>query len=471
MTHRHGITLTIALALSGCWVESTTHNNQTGNWPVDTDTLIGTGVAGRITSVGASSVDFLPTKPTALAGFGSLSRRLFPPVFGADSAVSYCRDYQQVKDPPRIKAAVLNLEPDARSEQSKVFFISLDLVAVTADLSKKIMTTVDEIFGSGTSKVSNTFITATHTHSGPAGLTENPVWGSFVCDSFNESLTADYLDKIKTTLTTADSLAVPIIEVQSQSWKAESYLKSRIQGMDADTSVSLIKFVPKDGVSPLALLEMAVHPTTLGAKTLTLSADLVTPLENAFAAEFSIENVFLMQTHAGNMESNRGSRNTAEWAQALAQEFKTTNNSARILSLNLESSASTISLPSKTINWKGCQAEAARYFVSLPILEELPTHVPITKLQLGELTRLYLPGEWTSSAAQQTFAFINGNFQNVQSDLKILSMAYDYSGYHIDRDFYEKTSIEACSSLYGRNGVEDIMSSLKQTKLFTLKQP
>jgi len=467
MNCRLWIVLSISLALTGCLVETTTHYDQTNDWPLGTDQMIGTNVAGRITSAGASAVEFLPTKPTSLAGFGSFSRRLFPPVFGSNSSVSYCRAYQNVKDPPRIKTAVLNLEPTSPSVQSKVFLISLDIVAVTADLSKKVMKVLDEVFGSGTSKISNTFITSTHTHSGPAGLTESPLWSAFVCDSYNESLTSDYLEKLKVTLKKADSLAIPVVEVHSHNWKAESYLKSRIEGMDADTDVSLIKFVTQNGESPLALLEMAVHPTTLGAQSLTLSADLVTPLESAFAAEFSVENVFLMQTHAGNMESNKGSRNTTDWAQALAQELKKTNDSKNTLSLSLKSSASTIPLPSKSINWNGCQAKAARYFVSLPILEELPARAPVAKLQIGEQTRFYLPGEWTTSAAQQAITLVTGHSQLARDNIKILSMAYDYTGYHIDREFYEKASIESCSSLYGVSGLEQILTSLKESSLLT----
>lgn len=460
MTGRTVLLLATAIANSGCMIQTTEKQlSATEEWNVLNE-LIGEPVKGKVVSIGAAVLNYIPPQPTALAGFGSISRRLVPPVFNSDSSISFCREYKTVQNPPRVKAAVLNIDNQTPDNKEKVFFISLDLVAVPMDLSKKVMRTIDDIFGSGTASIHNTFITATHTHSGPAGLTESPLWSSFICDSYDESLTENYLSVVKSALEQASSSTRPVSRVKSQIYNASNYLHSRIKSMQPDSQVSVLRFADDNNESPLAFLQMAVHPTTLGTKSLTLSADLVTPLEQYFASELSIEKVFLMQTQVGNMESLKSGASNDAWALALANDFKVKSESIESENLNFSTAAKIISLPSKSINWNGCDAAAAKFAVSLPILDLLPSLVPVAKIRIGEQTQLFLPGEWTVNAAQQVIELFSKESQNT-SNTRVFSLAYDYTGYHIDREHYDQSSIESCSSLYGKNGLEQIKTAIQ----------
>lgn len=450
--------LTTACINSGCLVHTTRTVKPQNDWPSAPQAL-GLPAKGAVTSVGAAAIEYIPPKPTSLAGFGSISRRLFPPVFGPDSSIAYCRKYQEIENPPRIKAAIANLSTNSVSSSSKVFFISLDTVAVTADLSLKIIDEINKLFGSGTAQLSNTFITATHTHSAPAGLTDSPLWSSFICDSFNESLLNDYLDKTRIALKQADAAALPINSIKIGNYNASGFLKSRAKNMPENLNVEVLSFVSETGDSPLAFLEMAVHPTTFGTKSLTLSADLVTPLENSFQTELGLSNVFLLQTEVGNMESQRGEKNTQEWAQSLAQEFKLNSTNQTTNNLEMYTYAELISLPQTSINWKGCDASAAQPFVSLPILNQLPKAAPVTKLNIGNQSRLFLPGEWTTSAAVKLMERLPEDTR-AKLNTKIFSLAYDYTGYHIDKSSYDSVGIESCSSLYGKDGLDRILDAM-----------
>ncbi|MEY2986866.1 MAG: hypothetical protein RJB13_387 [Pseudomonadota bacterium] len=451
------ILFTAPYVTAGCLIQTTEMGSQQKTWQNNTN-MIGLPVEGTITSVGAAEAEFTPLQPTSLAGFGSISRRLFPPVFSPDASIGYCRKYQKIENPPRIKAAVINLKTKSESTPSKVFFLSLDIVAVTADLSIKILDKMNESFGSGSAHLHNSFITATHTHSAPSGLTESPLWSSFICDSFNESMTGNYLNKVQLIFEQADAAAVPVNEVEISHHIANRFLKSRNKNMEADTEVSVLSFTNENRESPLAFLEIAVHPTTFGTQSLILSADLVTPLEKSFETELGISNVFLMQTHVGNMESLRNGYEVNGWAQALAQEFKSKSVSQSTEGLQLKTRAGFISLPKASINWKGCAAQAAQYFVSLPLLDQLPAVAPAAQMSLANQTRYFLPGEWTTIAAKKAIERFSADTV-AKVNAKVFSLAFDYTGYHVDKDDYDETGIESCSSLYGRDSLERVIET------------
>lgn len=454
----------LTLMHSGCLVQTTQPSLPTDGLTDSFNTRIGTPVSGTLTAVGAAALEFIPAQPTSLAGFGSLSRRLLPPVFGTDATVGYCRHYSAIESPPRVKTALLQLRNGETSEPRFVFLISLDIVAVTRDLSLKIMTLIDELFTTETAQLHNTIITATHTHSGPAGLTESPLWSAFICDSYNDALTVNYLETIKATLVMAKESLKPVVAITKQGFDATSYVRSRIESMAPDTTVSLLKFVSNDESSPLALLQIPVHPTTFGTKSLTLSADLVGPLERAFAEELSSEKVFLMQTQVGNMESLRSDGDTTRWAKSLAQDFKTAAARQTDSELKLSTAATVFALPKKSINWSGCEAQAARYITDLPILNQLPSEAPMTLFNIAGETHAFLPGEWTSSAAQLAINRLSER-DDVQGKVKIMSLAYDYTGYHLDKQYYDEAGIESCSSLYGRNGLEHLLNFISTPQI------
>ena len=424
---------------------------------------LGSSISGVIEAVGAASNEFVPETPTALAGFGGLARRFLPPVFAPGGNVSFCRPYENVANPPKIKVAVFDVRKDL-SNQKRLFLISLDVVAVTADLTAKIHRTIDEVVGKGTADLNSTIVVASHTHSGPAGLTENPLWGIFVCDQYSARLTNSYLNTLKLTLQRALASVAPITKIETTTAKIPTLVKSRFEGMEPINDISLLAFRKANGDSPLALLQMAVHPTKYGPRDLVLTADLVAPLEKNIKEKNNSDFVFLLQTEIGNMDSNTEGGDIESWARNVAEQLKSTGSLSTSTERSVSTSANYVSLPSKRMNWESCDAKFAEGIVSLPILENLPNRAPYSAWMINEELSLFLPGEWTTSGAQQLKNRITNRF-SIEKKIKIFSLANEYTAYHLSKDFYAKKNLESCSSLYGEGNVDTVAEGIINSDL------
>jgi hypothetical protein len=441
-------TMATCSMLAACQVQIRPPDLADANSVRNIELSVGNRLSGKIVAVGAASATFVPDKPVALAGFGGPGRRFLPPLFTSGGEISFCKSYQEIVNPPRIKVALFNIA-DTSGSTSRLQFVSLDTVAVTADMTKKIHAALDAVHPDAPQKssLSNTIVQATHTHSGPAGLTESPIWSAFVCDRYNENLMNQYLTVLGNVVKSAEGKLQPISSIEATKADASPKLRSRFAGMEASTDVTLISFKTANGNIPLSLLQMAVHPTWYGTEKLTLSADLVTPLEAKLQNLMAAQEVFLMQTSVGNMDANMGDEEPDAWAQrfgeALMSEGKTTP-----ASLNTAIVGGYLALPEPSVNWKACSATWATPVVSLPVLEALPTKAPLSIWNLNETVQLMLPGEWTTAASKQIAGELQQSIQE-RNGIKIFSLANEYTAYHLTTADYNKVALESCSSVYG----------------------
>lgn len=424
---------------------------------------IGSFTVGVIEGVGAAATEFVPSEPTALAGFGGRGRRFFPPLFSPQGNVAFCRPYQSVVEPPRIKAAVLRIRADD-GQSKNAFVVSLDLVAVTSDLTRMIHSGINDVMGAETAHLSNTIVLASHTHSGIAGLSENPVWGPFVCDQFNADLRESYLNAFKLTLREAQSKVVPIAAIETTRTEIPGLVKSRFDGMPSASEISVISFKSTQGNAPLSLLRIGVHPTTFGQTDLILSADLVSPLERSLREKFNSDNVFLMQTELGNMDAEFNGKDMQGWAEDVASALKQKGIVSSSVTRKLSTTAHFIPLPPKTINWQACKAQFASPFVSVQILENLPSSTPLTLWDIDSDLNAFMSGEWTTAGAKLLRKSLAKKFPEKNS-LNILSLANEYTGYHLDQEAYAKENVESCSSVYGSSNAEHISENIENLQL------
>lgn len=462
MKKHSSLVITSLLLSTGCSI-SERKSEVVDNQKATSERLeIGSPLRGTIAALGAASEEFIPAEPVALSGFGSIHRRFVPPLFNSDGRVSFCRPYEKVLNPPRIKAAVIDLvQSDGKS--SKLFIVSLDLVAVTKDITRKINQTIDSLFSSSTSTLNNTLVLATHTHSGPAGLTESPLWSAFVCDQFNKDLTDLFLQKVKKVVQTAAGRSQPIGTLEMTNVNQPQLFKSRFSGMASASEVNLTTFKTQTGEISLSLVQLAAHPTFYGPRDLTLSADLVASVETEIQKSTGAKEVFMLQTTVGNMDAELNGLSPESWAQKLALEIKQSGKTSAS-PLSISTAAGLIPLPSASINWSACGASIAQPFVSLPILNSLPNEAPYTLWKIGKSAQIFLPGEWTTTAAEQIKAAISPQFEP-SDQLKIYSLANEYTAYHVSQGDYSKKELESCSSVYGDSAVDQISASLRSAVL------
>ncbi|MEY4065117.1 MAG: Neutral/alkaline non-lysosomal ceramidase, N-terminal [Pseudomonadota bacterium] len=426
--------------------------------------VLGTPVDGQITSIGAAVADFVPDQPTSLAGFGGAGRRFLPPLFTPDGDLAFCKPYQKILHPPRIKTAVFNVTSESGQTQN-LFLVSLDTVAITSDLLGKVHAAINSANPNTTAQLNNTTVIASHTHSGVAGLTENPLWGAFVCDQYNDRLTGKFLETLKETVVRSLSNRKTIASIESRTIRVPTLLKSRSGTMRSEDHVHLLQFMTADQRPAVSLLQLAAHPTTFGTKDLVLTSDLVSPLEEAVKSSNDSEYVFLMQTEIGNMDANMDGMSLESWAAAMADALQNTASEKHQTSnLNIKTSAGFFELPSKRINWHGCDATAAKAFMNADILNALPQKVPYSSWKLQGETFLFLAGEWTTSAADALREKLSQKNQ-AAANLKVFSLAHDYTAYHLSPSEYEKKSLESCSSIYGPTVSEDLARQLNSNGL------
>jgi len=424
----------------------------------------GIPLKGNIVRVGAARAEFIPESPTALSGYGGVARRFLFPLFAKGGEISFCRPYEKIVQPPKIKTAVFEIRQSNALENQNLFLVSLDLVAVTSDMTQKIHAAIDEVTGKKSANLNNTLVVATHTHSGPAGLSENPLWSAFVCDQYNPPLANAYVSVFKDTLRRALGQLQNVESISTRASEAAQLLKSRFEGMRANNDVSLLSFNTANARAPLALLRMAVHPTSYGPSDLVLSADLVAPLEQAVGSAFDLENVFLLQTEIGNMTANNSNLSNDMWAKNVAEALRNTQSISSSNNLTMSTSAGTIELPSARINWSGCGASQADTLVGVRVLENLPQQAHLTFWRINDELNLFLPGEWTTSGATEVKNAFASRLAAGQT-MKLHSLAHDYTGYHLSRSDYGSKALESCSSLYGADGTYVLSSGLAEIPL------
>jgi len=422
-------------------------------------TETGSPIQGQILSIGAASASFVPEKPVALSGFGGIGRRFLPPLFLMGGGTAFCRPYERIENPPLIRSAVVSLAKN-NGQKEKLFLISLDIVAVTSDITQKVHNTIRTVDPATSPTFTNTTVLATHTHSGPAGLTENPLWSTFVCDQFNVELTRSYLDTLSRVLKEALANPQPIERIETRITEQPTLFKSRFTDMKSASDVQLISFKTPSGTTPLSLVQLAAHPTYFGTRDLVLSADLVAPVESAVKKSSGAEHVFFMQTTVGNMDAELSGATPEAWAQKMGDALFQEGPAVTSTNLQISATAGQIDLPEPKVNWSSCELQAAAPLVSLPILKQLPRTAPYSLWSFAQLNHLFLSGEWTTAAGTQLKNELKEELTN-NAALNIFSLANDYTAYHVTQFDYEKVELESCSSLYGNSAVNTFINSLR----------
>lgn len=422
---------------------------------------LGTPLKGTLLTVGAASSAFIPEKPVSLSGFGGIGRRFFPPLFPAGGNTAFCRPYERVENPPMIRAAVFGTRRENGSAE-KLFLISVDLVAVTSDLTRKIHEQIKTLVPDSEPSATNTIVVATHTHSGPAGISEHPLWSAFVCDRFNPNLTNTYLSTLSETLKTALRSSENIESIEVQSVNQPELFKSRFKDMQPASDITLTSFKSASGAVPLSLLQLAAHPVFFGPRDLVLSSDLVSPVESAVKNSAGAQNVFLLQTTVGNMNAQLSGNSPSDWAGKVSESLKAGSKQS-FANLEITASAGEVRLGEPVVNWQACDLNLTQHVVSLPLLKSLPRTAPYSLWSFARTKHLFLSGEWTTAAEAKIKEDLKDAPINA-SDLKIFSLAHDYTAYHVTKNDYGKKELESCSSLFGESAVDYVGEHLRSTE-------
>ncbi len=215
---------------------------------------------------GAARVDATPHLPVPLAGYGDLSRRSLLPDINPFNQVTFFRPSTGVRDPIHARAMIL------ADGATTVAVLALDLLAVDAAL-------VDDIRARAAARglelsAGNLLVCASHTHSGPGGMTDLVLWSLLAVDAASPSVREPFIDRAVDALLEARDRLRPA----RVGWAAGSLpgvACSRRTRQDVDPPLGVIRIDETDG-RPLAVLwNFPIHGTALRPDNLRLSADVM----------------------------------------------------------------------------------------------------------------------------------------------------------------------------------------------------
>ncbi|MBX9703042.1 MAG: neutral/alkaline non-lysosomal ceramidase N-terminal domain-containing protein, partial [Silvanigrellaceae bacterium] len=283
------IFITFALLIVSCRVETRKNNfiafsDSSGLfYNMSSEKVSFDSLLSSTLEIGIDAETIEPLFPTSLSGFGGIARRLLAPFFhNIGESYSYCKPYTSIDREPRVKVIALSGRDSIDNTQKNYIIISYDIVAVPSDLSLKLLKTLQHSFPNLNLSENNLQIIATHTHSGPAGLTENPLWSVGVCDRFNKKVYSHTIEQTLLAFENAIRNKQKMTRLQVSSITVDNINKSRVKNMPVDQKSLLITFQGPDSDKSLGCLQtFSVHPTWYGVNDLTLSSDLAGYIENA----------------------------------------------------------------------------------------------------------------------------------------------------------------------------------------------
>lgn len=414
----------------------------------------------------------VPPAVTSLAGFGGALRRVIPPNFsGLNGFFTYCLPYTQVDEQASPRVKILLWEGlTATGETSHFGIVSLDLVAVTADVTQKIVNTLRQRMPPGmTLDQGHIQVIASHTHSGTAGLSENPFWGAFACDRYSQPLWDFFATRVADTFEKALKNLKPVEKRTIKKGRLPGFNRTRFPGMEVDDRFLALSMTSDDSQSPLGCaLIYAVHPTWYGQKDRTLSADVTGFVEHALERKEGAPACVFLNGAVGNAEIQAAAGTLEQYAEAFAnavhEQGATQNESAP---LKLAFGARIVSLPKPAPNLKACNLEGLDTVVSAEMLDQLPRTTKIAYLILGKTLLIFFPGEAVFDVQKEFEQKLKAKFPDFE-DVRLLSLSNDYLGYMVGVGNYDTPTLESCSTLYGPTVsgrlIDALQSLLEQEK-------
>jgi hypothetical protein len=419
---------------------------------------------------GFSEVPFDLPEGTPLGGYGGAERRLHPSRWKFGKRPVFFKPAMGTSDAVRSKSMVL------KSDTGKLAFVSLDLVAISADFRKDLL---ERLQGSGF-HTGNLMVSATHTHSGPGGLSRNPFWELAALDTFRKETYRAVLDSAAQAVTRADADAARA-KMETIRFEVPGAQRNRRNHPErVDRQARLILAKAESGAILGSLVLFSVHGTALEDNNLFFSADVPGGIERGLNQAFSEYNLshgiasapqpvsLFVNGAVGDISPNDSD---ADGIQRIGAIFATAARATLFRGTPLPDfwslAQKRVSLPWAGFNVRNCVREfrknkpnRALRFVPEDMDFNLvglffPRFVELTSIRWGDLVLATWPGEPTQKLGSG-FLSAMGN-----SDLEgvILGLTNEHLAYFLTHDEFGEGGYESCFSFYGQSGGEAILEA------------
>lgn len=407
----------------------------------------------------AAAASIVPPWKIALSGYGGIHRRVLPPDpsnVGGEGA--YQSVYSHVDVAPRIKVMLW----EGVSPQGKTWpfvLVSVDVVGVTPDFVEALVQRMRDVYGDATIGWSNVQVSASHTHSGPAGLSNDELLQIFAGDTYSEKYLNYVIDVFEQQLKIARFNLGDLMSVTKVEGSFENLNGNRLHSMERDKRNSLLIFGTQNQKSCVNVFGM--HPTFHAQKDLVLSADLAGSIERELEASLPANVCSFVQGAVGN---SGHAATQEEGIAGFGKRFAATVQQGTMLSEGLsrfDFGGFPVEVSALGLNWAACDANFARYFVSLPLLSHRSRKVWLGWLRVNDMGFVFVPGEPLSD--------ISSYFENkvLEADttlrmVRTVGVSNGYVGYLMGDAAYSEKSLESCSALVSPGATQGMISQFLQ---------
>jgi len=300
-----------------------------------------------------------------------------------------------VHDPVFVKALVL------RDDKNLVVIATMDILNITPELRKKTLELLD---GTGVNDA-NFLITASHSHSAPAGMNNNPFFKLLVAGQYNEELADRTAGIIAEAVNEALGNSAPATlrvaqgEVKDLTRNRRNYSYNGVTCRFDDTydpddplnitndTIKVLRVDDSYGKTKAILVNFATHATILTADNYLISADWPGVLQSELETEYPGAIVMFMNGAQGDQApaSLKDDKDNFEWVEIIG------NKTAEAAKPLIESAQPVKAEPiASAIIWKDWDSSARAMGIPLPkfLVRRWFNEMPLMVVRAGDIAFL-----------------------------------------------------------------------------------
>ncbi len=423
---------------------------------------------------GVATGDLTPGPGVGLGGFGGDPRRVIdfltvPPMIQlaltgtatdldpSDPAVFF-RPNQGVHDPIMVRVLVLD------DGVEKYAIVKIDAIGA----SRRTWDAVAAVAAPLGIPQENLMLCATHTHSGPSGISESPLWQLIAMDAFHQPTFNAMIAKIGDAVSRAHAALEPAEVAVGSGMETNASHNRRDRPGVFDPEVGVVKIVRPDGTPICALFNFAVHGTSLDSDNFLYSADCMGYAER-FVESLVGSGVTAIFTNGaeGDVAPDAGDwtgaestgRTIAERVHQVWQSLATTTGQVA-----LQAAFEDVAFPPPVLN-VGCfelpgttttlcdLIPGVPIHITVPLLSGwLPSTLPFQAFRIDvgaeQLAHATVPGEAITEIGFEIKARARAKgFEHAY----VIGLANDHMGYIATQAEYDRGKYEGQATLYGRD--------------------
>ena len=286
------------------------------------------------------------------------------------------------RDALAVRALVLE------SSGRRVAWVSLDLLAVEARFTAE----VAERLRAAGARPLTLILSASHTHSGPGAYIDSAVLGWLALDRLDRDVREALVTATVAAIREADAARRPA-RLATASVTVPGVARSRL-GQPLDEAMLVLR-VTGAGGEPIALVwNFAIHGTTLGARNLRLSGDVMGEASTRLERALGVPALFVNGAVGDVSPARHGEGATTAVGAALATAAQEGWAAAvPIERMTLSVGATTVALPGPSLSIHNCLGGWWPRALSLPLGGVFPRETTLGAVAIGELGWVTFPGE------------------------------------------------------------------------------